>query len=277
MPANREFVRKFDRDRYLCTLFADRHDQEFLFTIYALYNELANIPFRIQEPKLGEIRLQWWRENLSELNTKKKSSNDPILQGLYALSNRRKFNIEFIMSIIDERETDLFKRQPETENDLIKYLDNTSVAISLSGLDVIGICDKKTRSAARDVALAYGLIGVLRSTSFLIDCNRLLLPKSLLDILNVSDLSLKNKELTVAIKATASVITEMADNFLLKARQAKLQIQKGSITCLLLASLTDLYIRRLRNLDYNLFDVRLSEPSYWGAWVLAFKASLKRF
>ena len=151
------------------------------------------------------------------------------------------------------------------------------MAISLSGLDVIGVWDKKTRSAARDVALAYGLIGVLRSTSFLIDCNRLLLPKSLLDIHNVSDLSLKNKELTGAIKATASAITEMADNFLLKARQSQLQIQKGSITCLLLASLTDLYIRRLRNLDYNLFDVRLSEPTYWGAWVLAFKASLKRF
>ena len=76
MPANREFVRKFDRDRYLCTLFADRHDQEFLFTIYALYNELANIPFRIQEPKLGEIRLQWWRENLSELNTKIEQLNE---------------------------------------------------------------------------------------------------------------------------------------------------------------------------------------------------------
>ena len=143
MPANREFVRKFDRDRYLCTLFADRHDQAFLFTIYALYNELANIPFRIQEPKLGEIRLQWWRETLSELDTKNKSSKDPILQGIYAFNNRRKFNIEFMMSIIDERERDLLKRQPETENDLIKYLDNTSVAISLSGLDVLVYVTRK--------------------------------------------------------------------------------------------------------------------------------------
>ena len=62
--ANRDLVKKNDPDRYICTLFADRDVQESLFAIYALYNELAAIPFRTQEANLGGIRLQWWREAL---------------------------------------------------------------------------------------------------------------------------------------------------------------------------------------------------------------------
>ena len=48
----------------MCGLFADRDVQEFLFAIYALYNELETITSRTQELNLGELGLQWRRETL---------------------------------------------------------------------------------------------------------------------------------------------------------------------------------------------------------------------
>ena len=86
--ANRNLVKKADPDRYICTLFADREVQEFLFAIYALYNELAAIPFRTQEANLGEIRLQWWRETLLASKLEINLSNDPIMQGIYKLNGQ---------------------------------------------------------------------------------------------------------------------------------------------------------------------------------------------
>ena len=114
--ANRNLVKKADPDRYICTLFADRDVQEFLFAIYALYNELAAIPFRTQEADLGGIRLQWWREALLASKLEINLSKDPIMQGIYKLNGQffprdTKDQIKFIknkISIDKVRMGDLF-------------------------------------------------------------------------------------------------------------------------------------------------------------------------
>ena len=53
------------------------------------------------------------------------------------------------------------------------------------------ITDEHIRQACQDIALAYGLIGVLRSTRFLLNYDRILVPKSLLDRYEVSKKFLK--------------------------------------------------------------------------------------
>jgi hypothetical protein len=47
--------------------------------------------------------------------------------------------------------------------------------------------------------------------------------------------------------------------------------------CLLLASLTGLYIKQLKRLNYDVFDIRLNQPTNWRAWVLAFNYCFKKF
>ena len=159
--ANRDLVKKTDPDRYICTLFADRDVQESLFAIYALYNELAAIPFRTQEANLGGIRLQWWREALLASKLEINLSKDPIMQGIYKLNGQPKFNRELMLSIIDERENDLLKRQPKTIEELERYIKNTSGAITLIALDLMDVTDEAIRQACQDIALAYGLICLL--------------------------------------------------------------------------------------------------------------------
>ncbi len=66
---NATLVRDRDRDRYLATLYAPVAVRPALFALHALDLELAKVVATTTEPMLGEIRLAWWRESLTKLDT----------------------------------------------------------------------------------------------------------------------------------------------------------------------------------------------------------------
>src|ERR1700726_180635 len=58
-------VRRHDRDRFQTALFAPAADREALFALYAFNFEIARVRESVTQPMLGQIRLQWWRENIA--------------------------------------------------------------------------------------------------------------------------------------------------------------------------------------------------------------------
>ncbi|MCH9020134.1 MAG: squalene/phytoene synthase family protein, partial [Proteobacteria bacterium] len=58
-------ARRYDRDRYLCALFAPAARREALFALLAFNAEVARIRETVSEPMLGLIRLQWWRDAIA--------------------------------------------------------------------------------------------------------------------------------------------------------------------------------------------------------------------
>src|SRR6202030_2870644 len=58
-------VRRHDRDRFQSALFAPAARRETLFALYAFNYEIARVRESVQEPMLGQIRLQWWREAIA--------------------------------------------------------------------------------------------------------------------------------------------------------------------------------------------------------------------
>src|SRR6266403_2826460 len=57
-------VRRHDRDRFQTVLFAPVARREALFALYAFNYEIARARETVTQPMLGQIRLQWWRENI---------------------------------------------------------------------------------------------------------------------------------------------------------------------------------------------------------------------
>src|SRR6201984_811294 len=57
-------VRRHDHDRYQTVLFAPAARREALFALYAFNYEIARVRESVTQPMLGQIRLQWWRENI---------------------------------------------------------------------------------------------------------------------------------------------------------------------------------------------------------------------
>jgi phytoene synthase len=64
-----DLVRARDRDRWLATLYAPAAVRPALFALHALDLELAGVVATTTEAMLGEIRLAWWREALTKLDT----------------------------------------------------------------------------------------------------------------------------------------------------------------------------------------------------------------
>ena len=59
-------VRRFDRDRYLTTLFAPREKRPSLWAVYAFAVEIARAG-EAREDIAREIRLQWWRDRIEAI------------------------------------------------------------------------------------------------------------------------------------------------------------------------------------------------------------------
>ena len=63
-----DYVRRNDKDRFLCSLFAIPTAREALFTLYAFNQEVSKTREMVSDTMLGHIRLQWWRDTLTEIS-----------------------------------------------------------------------------------------------------------------------------------------------------------------------------------------------------------------
>lgn len=62
----RTAARAYERDRYLTALLAPHTHHADLIALAAFAGEIARIPSFVDEPMMGEIRLQWWRDALAK-------------------------------------------------------------------------------------------------------------------------------------------------------------------------------------------------------------------
>ena len=56
-----------DPDRYILAMLAPSAARDALFAVYAFNVEIARTRELVSEPKLGEIRLQWWRDGIAAI------------------------------------------------------------------------------------------------------------------------------------------------------------------------------------------------------------------
>jgi phytoene/squalene synthetase len=61
-----ETLRRFDRGRYLATLFAPKEKRPGLWAVYAFASEIARA-HEMREEIAREIRLQWWRDRIAAI------------------------------------------------------------------------------------------------------------------------------------------------------------------------------------------------------------------
>ena len=72
-----------DRERWLACLYAPEPARPALVALLALDCELAHLVATTTEPLLVEIRLAWWRDRLTELDSRQAPAQ-PLLQALQA-------------------------------------------------------------------------------------------------------------------------------------------------------------------------------------------------
>src|SRR5437588_12404304 len=97
-------VRRHDRDRFQTVLFAPAARREALFALYAFNYEIARVRESVTHPTLGQIRLQWWRENIAAAFEGGAIRHHPVAEELAAAIRGLRLSRVHFERMIDARE-----------------------------------------------------------------------------------------------------------------------------------------------------------------------------
>src|SRR6267154_6142791 len=99
-------VRHHDRDRYQTALFAPARRREALLALYAFNYEIARVRETVTQPMLGQIRLQWWRENIAAAFEGGPVRHHPVAEALTGSIRELPMTRNHFDRLINARETD---------------------------------------------------------------------------------------------------------------------------------------------------------------------------
>lgn len=251
-------VRQHDPDRFLTVLFVPPARREALFALYAFNIEVAKTREVVSEPMLGEIRLQWWREAIEGAyagTPRRHAVVEPLSEAIRTKSLTR----DHFDRLIDARAFDLGEEPPDTLSSLVDYAEGTSSTLVWLVMEALGATGA-TCHVGRDVGIAWALTGLLRALPYHLRAKRIYLPTDAIERHGVAMRDLTELRGTDAIRATVGEVAAEARNRLQTARRMRATVPRQALPALLIASLADIYLRKLDAVGYDPFDPRLTAP-----------------
>jgi phytoene synthase len=245
-------ARKFDKERFLCALFAPSSEREKLFTLLAFNYEIAKIRETVTDPMTGLIRLQWWRETVEGIYAET-IRNHEVAKPLAELIQAQSLSQTYFDTLLNAREEDLDDAPPATLEHLIAYAEQTSSSLYQLMLEALGVQDNIYQQAATHLGIAWSLTGIMRAMKFP-TAKRLMLPSSLLETQNINvDDIIAGKSL----ERTKPVVKALVDSAVSHLKQADIKPIKHAKPVFLAAVYIDTYLKRIMKADYDLFHTDL--------------------
>lgn len=171
-------VRRHDPDRYFASLFSPAGERPLLFALYAFNYEIARAAVRAREPLLGEIRLQWWRESITDAATGRPRAQ-PVAIALSELFARASHLPLAFETLIEARCIELSAAPFANLAALESHASATAGA--LMGIAAF-LLDPEADfdPIAQEAGTAYGLSGILRALPSYAAHGKVFLPIDLL-------------------------------------------------------------------------------------------------
>lgn len=261
-------VRKFDSDRYVTALFATPDRRAGLFALYAFNIEVANSREAVSEPFLGRIRLQWWRDAVSECYAGG-ARRHQVVQPLEAAIQRHGLDREQLERILDARESDMDPSRPERLEQMIAYAGDTAGALNELALQILGVSDHKLMRAAQEIGTAWALAGMIRGLGYLLRVGRRPLPADVMDKFGLTPAALESLKPSTELNGVIEEISKKCLNYLDNCHAVR---SASARPVLLQAVLARAYLKRLGRTGYNPYDARNLAPLNCRAWRLLIPA-----
>lgn len=153
-----ELLERGDPDRFMAVLAAPLPAREILLPLYAFNLEIARIPWVASEPMIAEMRLQWWRDILTEPFPRA----HPVAAPLHALIAGAGLPVDVLDRMIEARRWDIWREGFAGEADLDRYLDETVAGLTWLAACALG-ADPRAEEAVRDYGWASAVAAFLRA------------------------------------------------------------------------------------------------------------------
>jgi len=240
-----DLVRAGDKDRFLANLFAPADKRPHLMALHAFNLEVARVREAVSEPRLGEIRLQWWLDTLDTIYAGETVAH-PVAEALARAIEVGKLPKEPLRNLVMARRFDLYDDPMPSLADLEGYLGETSSApIQMAAMILAGPQAQAAAEAAGLAGVAYGLTGLLRAAR-----GRNYLPP---------DMNMAG--------AVAHARRRLAE-----ARALTGRVPAAALPAFLPASLTDIYLDRLERLGDKALTTMAEVSQFrrqWRLWWMA--------
>lgn len=152
----RDAARANAPDRYLAALLAPRAYRDDLVALAAFVGEIERIPRIVREPALGEIRLQWWRDWLENLQSGAATGN-PVADRTAETIARRALPSAPFSDLLEARATDFYADPVPDQKTFTAYLDQTETGPFRLAAAIAGVVpDAATEAILIPAARAYG-------------------------------------------------------------------------------------------------------------------------
>lgn len=264
----RDTARTHAPDRYMAALLVPRSYRDDLVILAAFLGEMERIPRIVREPALGEIRLQWWRDWLNNLETQPVTGN-PIADAMGEVIVRHNLPRDTIADLIDVRTEDFYSDPVSGPEAFLHYIDRSEtgpfhLAASITGAKLGSAEDARLCAAAR----AYGAVRCLLHLPFAISRGRWPLPVEYLDI-DVTRFGHEENQLAAAQSRQVAMKTIRAE--LARLRAGNSRLSRDLLSALLPAALIEPYLQALqREENWLQTPVEISPLTrvwrLWRAW-----------
>ncbi len=180
-------LRTRDVDRYLCTLFLPKRIRRSVTALYAFDAEIAGIPAMVNEPMMGEIRLQWWRDVIGG-ERKGEALSNPLSNELLFAIDQHRLPISTLLSYLDARVFDLYNDPMGDMNGFETYAGETcSVLFNLAALTAGSDGKSPVDYCAGHAGMVWTIIRVLKSLPMQRASQRCLVPREMLNSAAVAE------------------------------------------------------------------------------------------
>lgn len=265
-----QILRRQDPERYLTALFAPAARRPALFALYAFNLELARARESVREPLMGRMRLQWWRDTLSDIFAGQPRAHE-VVRPLAAAIAAHGLDRALLDRLVDAREQDMESEPPADLAALLDYARGTSSALTELALEILGRPEPAVREAARMLGIAWALTGLLRAVPFHAAQRRLYLPASWMAEAGLKPNQLFERGSSPALREVARRLAEEAERWLAEARQGQGAVGRRFQPALLPAVLARGHLRRLAAAGYDPFDAKVQQPPPGRVWSLALR------
>ncbi len=267
-------LREHDRDRWLASLFAPSDKRRYLHALYTFSFEIARVRDLVSEPRLGEIRLQWWRDVLAG-EARGDVGGHPVALAMLDCVERFRLPRPAFLALIDARVFDLYNDPMPSLNDLEGYCGETSSALMrLASLILNEGEEPGAADAVGHAGVAYAITGLLRALPWHAARGQIYLPADLLARHGSSAMELASGGLTPGLAAAIAELREIARRHAAAALKSTPQLAAKARPALLPLGLVEPYLKKMDRRGFDPFrdPVELLQwRRQWALWRFARK------
>ncbi len=154
-----DLARAWHYDAYIAATLSPRAERGDLIVLAAFAGETQRILHAVTEPTIAAIRLQWWRDALSE--PVGGATGSPLADALRGMIERQRLPVALLIGHLDAQELELYADQPEDQQALAQHFIKRDGGLFNLAARILG--DPMTGATQDTIAGAANAYGLART------------------------------------------------------------------------------------------------------------------